>query len=481
MRARPDDSKGFQLTQFSDLGLERPILDTLVTEGYASPTPIQATAIPHVLAGRDLLGIAATGTGKTAAFALPMLQRLTAASDVAQRRSCRALVLAPTRELAAQIAESFRTYGRNHRIRVALVVGGVAFGPQAAALARGVDVLIATPGRLLDHVSQGTIRLEMATTLVLDEADHMLDLGFIPSVRKLVSKMPRARQTLLFSATMPGEIRKLASDFLNDPETVSVAPQGTLAERIDQRLIHVEPARKPAMLAELLNGDSRSRVLVFTRTKRGADRVVKGLATVRIDAAAIHGNKSQSQRERALDGFRTGRSPVLVATDIAARGIDVDGISLVVNYDLPHVPETYVHRIGRTARAGAAGAAVSFCSAEERPLLRAIETLIRARIPASGDATATPPARADVPRAQTRPNRKAQANPQRKPQGNPQGKHAARKAKPAQHAAPGGALPNLGDLPFMRSADARPDPQESRHRRRRSNRAAHQHAPAMAR
>ncbi len=475
MRAGCGRFERLPLTQFSDLGLDRPILDALATEGYATPTPIQAKAIPHVLAGRDLLGIAATGTGKTAAFALPMLQRLSASNQPPMRGGCRALVLAPTRELAAQIAESFRAYGRNHRLRVAVIVGGVAFGPQASALAKGVDVLIATPGRLLDHVSRGTARLETATILVLDEADHMLDLGFIPAVRKLVARMPRQRQNLLFSATMPNEIRALANDFLHDPETVSVAPQGTLAERIDQRLIHVEPTRKPAMLADLLNGGARGRVLVFTRTKRGADRVVKSLAAARIDAAAIHGNKSQSQRERALDGFRTGQSPVLVATDIAARGIDVDNITLVVNYDLPHVPETYVHRIGRTARAGASGAAVSLCSTEERPLLRAIESLIRARIPAGSDtgtsvagrdkASTAPKAHADRGRARP-PNAKA---PRRAPCAAP----------PPPDANRIGDGPRLEDLPFMRAKEARGPSRGQRHRRRPKGAGRGHAAPTM--
>ncbi|MDJ0896378.1 MAG: DEAD/DEAH box helicase, partial [Alphaproteobacteria bacterium] len=385
------------MTQFSDLGLARPVLDALASTGYARPTPIQAMAVPHVLAGRDLLGIAATGTGKTAAFALPILQNLAGAYERAKRCGCRALVLAPTRELAAQIADSFRTYGSNLRLRVAVVVGGVPYRPQTNALAKGVDVLIATPGRLLDHVSQGTARLDDAAILVLDEADHMLDLGFIPAVRKLVARMPKARQSLFFSATMPREIRALADDFLNDPETVSAAPPATPAERVDQQLIHVEPGRKSVLLADILRDGDHGRVLVFTRTKRGADKVVRGLASASINAAAIHGNKTQGQRGRALAGFRSGQAPVLVATDIAARGIDVDGVGLVVNYDLPHVPETYVHRIGRTGRAGAAGSAISFCGPDERSQLRAIEALIKMRIPAQDNAPPAPGGRADTP------------------------------------------------------------------------------------
>ncbi len=463
VRAGPEWLEGFPLTPFSELGLDRPILDALTSAGYTTPTPIQALAIPHVLAGRDLIGIAATGTGKTAAFALPILQRLSARTAPVPRNACHVVVLAPTRELADQIAESFRGYGRNYRVRVATVMGGVAFGPQAQALARGVDVLVATPGRLLDHVGRGTIRLDSVATLVLDEADHMLDLGFIPAVRKLVARMPRARQTLLFSATMPGEIRSLASDFLHQPETVSVAPQGTLAERIDQRLVHVEPARKPEMLARLVREGAGRRVLVFTRTKRGADRVVKGLEGARIAAAAIHGNKSQSQRERALEGFRSARAPVLVATDIAARGIDVDDVSLVVNYDLPHVPETYVHRIGRTARAGASGAAVSFCAAEDRPLLRAIETLIRMRIPATTEAGGAAAAPAPAPEwAEARPARKPA------PKAAKRGRRGARPTAPRSNESGRDEHgPKVADLPFMRGTGGNPRPQGRRHRHRR--------------
>lgn len=372
------------MTDFSNLGLVEPIRAALTAKGYTTPTPIQARAIPVVIGGRDLLGIAATGTGKTAAFALPILQRLAAASQRTKRNGCRALVLAPTRELAGQIGDSFRAYGANLGLTVAVIVGGVSIRPQTATLSRGVDVLVATPGRLIDHMDQGNLRLDGVEVLVLDEADHMLDLGFIPSVRRIVARIPRSRQSLFFSATMPPEIRKLADEMLRDPETVSVVPSATPAERIEQRVIHVERAGKGRLLADIVGGHEDGRVLVFTRTKRGADRVVRGLGQSTIDAAAIHGNKSQVQRERALAGFRAGRTPVLVATDIAARGIDVDGITLVVNFDLPEVPETYVHRIGRTARAGAAGNAVSFCDSEERKYLRAIESLIRQRIPADG-------------------------------------------------------------------------------------------------
>ena len=447
----------YPLSEFSDLGLEGPILAALATAGYQQPTPIQTQAIPHVLRGRDLLGIAATGTGKTAAFALPILQRLTTTTDgkaiVPGRGTCRALVLVPTRELAAQVADSFRTYGRSLRLHVAVVVGGVAIGPQMTALAKGVDVLVATPGRLLDHVGRGTVRLDQASVLVLDEADHMLDLGFIPDVRKLVSRMPAKRQSLFFSATMPREIRSLADDFLTEPETVAVTPQATPAERIDQQLIHVDSGRKSDLLADILRDGDHGRVLVFTRTKRGADRVVRGLVAARIGAVAIHGNKTQSQRERALNGFRSGHAPVLVATDIAARGIDVDAIKLVVNFDLPHVAETYVHRIGRTARAGATGAAVSFCSPDEKPLLRAIEKLIRCVIPAQADPSAGKRPPRALPAVQDQ-RATTEAKPPRAA-ARPKTQKSPRPAAAAEGSARRGQDKRLEDLPFMRANEDR--------------------------
>jgi ATP-dependent RNA helicase RhlE len=371
------------LTNFTDLGLASPILNALTAEGYETPTPIQAQAIPHVLAGRDLLGIAQTGTGKTAAFALPILNRLAADRRRAPQRGCRALVLSPTRELASQIAESFRTYGRHLRLSTAVAFGGVPDRPQARALAHGVDILVATPGRLLDHVSQGNARLEQTEVFVLDEADRMLDMGFIHDIRRLVRALPAQRQNLFFSATMPQEIGRLAADLLRDPVKVAVTPTATTVERIDQRVIFVDAAHKQSLLAQILRDEKDGRTLVFTRTKHGADRVVRRLNGAGIDAAAIHGNKTQGQRERALAAFRAGQTRVLVATDIAARGIDVEGIALVVNFELPNVPESYVHRIGRTARAGADGMAISLCDHQERPFLRDIETLIRRRIAAT--------------------------------------------------------------------------------------------------
>jgi ATP-dependent RNA helicase RhlE len=369
------------VTSFSSLGLAAPLLQALATEGYTTPTPIQAQAIPHVMAGRDLQGIAQTGTGKTAAFALPILHRLLANPKPRSPRATRVLILSPTRELAAQIAENIRAYARNTQLRVALMFGGVPKGRQSQAMAGGVDVLVATPGRLIDHLQDRAVRLDLTEVLVLDEADHMLDIGFIVPIKRIAAMVPTQRQTLFFSATMPPEIATLANALLRNPEHVSVTPVATTAERVEQSVVFVDTARKRALLAELLRNAAADRVLVFTRTKHGADRVVKNLQEGGVLAAAIHGNKSQSQRERALAQFRAGQVRVLVATDIAARGIDVDGVSHVINFDLPNVPEAYVHRIGRTARAGNGGTAISFCDASERAQLRDIEKLIRARLP----------------------------------------------------------------------------------------------------
>jgi ATP-dependent RNA helicase RhlE len=391
------------VTSFSDLGLSAPILAALAEEKYETPTPIQGQAIPHVAAGRDLLGIAQTGTGKTAAFALPIIHRLSADPRPAARRTCRVLILSPTRELASQIAESFKAYGRHLKLSVAVVFGGVSPHAQVQTLARGVDVLVATPGRLMDHAGSRAVSLDKTEIFVLDEADQMLDLGFIHTIRKLVKMLPAERQNLFFSATMPGEIGKLAAELLRDPVRVAVTPVATTVDKIEQRVLFVDTPHKRALLAELLGDKSMARTLVFTRTKHGADRVVRHLDGAGIRSAAIHGNKSQSQRERALGAFREGRTPVLVATDIAARGIDVDGVTHVVNFDLPNIPESYVHRIGRTARAGASGIAISFCDQEERAYLRSIEKLIRKQIPATdrrnGNAPAPTPrvARDDAP------------------------------------------------------------------------------------
>jgi ATP-dependent RNA helicase RhlE len=370
------------VTHFTDLNLVKPLLKALAEENYTTPTPIQAQAIPLVLAGRDLLGIAQTGTGKTAAFALPILQRLAADPKPAPRRGARVLVLAPTRELASQIGESFRTYGRHMGLTVAVVFGGVKYGAQVKALAAGVDVLVATPGRLIDHIQEKVANLGGVEIFVLDEADQMLDLGFLPPIRKIVATLPKQRQNLFFSATMPTEIGKLAAELLKDPAKVSVAPQATTVARIQQSVLFVETDRKRHLLADLLSDAKMARTLVFTRTKRGADRVAKYLEQSGIAADAIHGDKSQGQRERALAAFKAGKVRALIATDIAARGIDVDAVTHVVNFDLPNVPESYVHRIGRTARAGADGSAISLVSNDERGLLKDIEKVTRQSIPA---------------------------------------------------------------------------------------------------
>ena len=334
------------------------------------------------MAGRDLMGVAQTGTGKTAAFALPILDRLTRQKRRPGARACRVLVLAPTRELAQQIAESFRTYGAKAGTTVAVFVGGVKYGAQIKSVASGVDVLVATPGRLLDHLGQRTVRLDEVEVFVLDEADQMLDLGFLEPIRKVVRALPKERQNLFFSATMPKAIATLAGEILRDPAEARVTPQATTVERVSQRVIHVDAAKKGDVLLDLLSGRDVSRAIVFTRTKRGADKLTKIVVAAGVEAAAIHGDKSQAQRERALAAFKAGRVTALIATDIAARGIDVDAISHVFNYELPNVPEAYVHRIGRTARAGAEGVAVTLCDPAEVSLLRDIEKLTRLSIPA---------------------------------------------------------------------------------------------------
>ncbi len=365
------------MPSFSDFGLASPILHALAAEGYTRPTPIQCQAIPKVLEGRDLCGIAQTGTGKTAAFALPILERFSHLPRGTPPRGCRALVLCPTRELANQIVDSFRSYGRGTPVSMVAIFGGVPIGAQQRRLASGVDILVATPGRLLDLIERKSLALSSVEILVLDEADRMLDLGFIHALKRIVKLVPRQRQTLLFSATMPRPIAALAEEYLDHPITVAVAPAATTVDIVDQGVVFVASAEKRELLAGLLDDPSLARVLVFTRTKHGADRVVRHLEGVGIEATAIHGNKSQPQRERALASFRAGRTRVLVATDIASRGIDVECVSHVINFELPNVPEDYVHRIGRTARAGATGTAISFCSDEERPYLRDIEKLTR--------------------------------------------------------------------------------------------------------
>ena len=370
------------LTSFQDFGLADPISRALKEENYLTPTPIQTQTIPLALTGRDIVGIAQTGTGKTAAFALPILHRILENRIKPQPKTCRVLVLSPTRELSGQILESFNAYGRHIRLTSTLAIGGVPMGRQVRSLMPGVEVLVATPGRLLDLVQSNGLKLGQVEFLVLDEADRMLDMGFINDIRKIVGKLPIKRQTLFFSATMPKDIAELAESMLRDPARVAVTPVASTVERITQRIIQVDFAAKQGVLAQLLKQEPVDRALIFTRTKHGADKVVKFLAKSGISANAIHGNKSQNHRERVLAAFRTGEIRTLVATDIAARGIDVDGISHVVNFDLPNVPETYVHRIGRTARAGAEGVAISLIAgAEEMGYLRDIEKLIRVALP----------------------------------------------------------------------------------------------------
>jgi ATP-dependent RNA helicase RhlE len=431
---------------FAELDLIEPIQRAVRAENYTTPTPIQAQAIPHLLAGRDLLGVAQTGTGKTAAFALPMLQRLGAATKhPAGPRGTRSLILTPTRELAIQIADSFRTYGRHLGLRQAVVYGGVGQKPQVDALSRGVDILVATPGRLLDLMNQGFLRLDGLEIFVLDEADRMLDMGFIHDIRKVIAKLPKERQTLFFSATMPPDIARLASSILRDPVEVAVTPVASTVERIDQRVLFVDRANKRALLAELLKDRAIDRVLVFSRTKHGANKVAEDLAKRHIGAEAIHGNKSQSARQKALENFRAGKIRVLVATDIAARGIDIDGITHVINFDLPNVPESYVHRIGRTARAGADGIAISFCDSEERAFLRDIEKLIKQRVPVVSD-HAFPPGRgaaAEVLAAEprhgqhqrsARPGNQRRSAPPRQGHGHGNGQSHGKSERPQHHA-----------------------------------------------
>jgi ATP-dependent RNA helicase RhlE len=372
-------------TTFANLGISEPLQRSLKAENYTSPTPIQAQAIPALLAGKDLLGIAQTGTGKTAAFTLPILQYLAAGHERAGRGAARALILAPTRELAIQIGDAIKVYGRHLSLRHTVIVGGVGQQPQVRAMSRGVDILIATPGRLLDLINQGHVRLKTASILVLDEADRMLDMGFIRDVRKIVAALPRERQSLLFSATMPADVALLADTILRNPVRVEISPKEVTVDKVEQHVYFVDAPSKRALLIDLLRDPALARVIVFTRTKHGANKVSEQVDKAGISTEALHGNKSQGARQRALDRFRTGHARVLVATDIAARGIDVDGITHVINFELPNEPESYVHRIGRTARAGAAGIALSFCDSSERAHLRGIERLTKRPLTVAGD------------------------------------------------------------------------------------------------
>ena len=372
--------------KFEQLGLIEPILKALQHEGYVTPTPIQTQAIPVILQGKDLLGCAQTGTGKTAAFAIPIIQELFEKKDANQSKPhIKTLVLTPTRELAIQIDESFAAYGKFAGLKHTVIYGGVGQKPQTDALRRGIDILTATPGRLLDLMNQGYVHLEHIQIFVLDEADRMLDMGFIHDVKKVIAKLPHKRQSLFFSATMPPEIIKLASAIVHNPVKVEVTPSATTVETINQSLYHVDKGMKKNLLVHLLKDDAIARVLVFTRTKHGANKVVKDLTHAGIGAEAIHGNKSQTARQNALKNFKNGTTRALVATDIAARGLDVDDLTHVINYEIPNIPETYVHRIGRTGRAGASGTAISFCDSEERAYLRDIQKLIGIQIPIEKD------------------------------------------------------------------------------------------------
>ncbi|MBR0949381.1 DEAD/DEAH box helicase [Bradyrhizobium canariense] len=404
------------LTSFQDFGLAEPIARALTEENYVTPTPIQAQTIPTALTGRDVVGIAQTGTGKTASFALPILHRLLENRIKPQPKTTRVLVLSPTRELSGQILDSFNAYGRHIRLSSTLAIGGVPMGRQVRSLMQGVEVLVATPGRLLDLVQSNGLKLGSVEFLVLDEADRMLDMGFINDIRKIVAKLPIKRQTLFFSATMPKDIAELADAMLRDPARVAVTPVSSTVERIQQRIIQVDFSAKPAFLAQLLKQEQVNRALVFTRTKHGADKVVKTLEKAGIPASAIHGNKSQNHRERTLALFRSGDIRTLVATDIAARGIDVDGITHVINFDLPNVPETYVHRIGRTARAGAEGTAISLVAGgEELSYLRDIERLIKVTLPREDHRTDAGRRDAGAPPSQQRQGRPGR--PGQRPQG----------------------------------------------------------------
>ena len=380
-----------EITKFSELALRPEIQAALAAEGYETPTPIQRQAIPHALEGRDLLGIAQTGTGKTAAFTLPILQHLSTSGGARKPGNARTLVLTPTRELAIQIGESVKNYGANLGLRHTVIFGGVGQKPQTDAMKPGVDILVATPGRLLDLMNQGFVKFDNLEAFVLDEADRMLDMGFIHDVKRVIAKLPAKRQTFFFSATMPDEVAKLANRLLKEPVRVEVTPVATTVEKIVQGVIHCETKEKRQLLADLLADPAFSRVIIFTRTKHGANKVTEFLGKAGVDAAAIHGNKSQSARQAALEGFRAGKLRALVATDIAARGIDIDGISHVINFELPNIPESYVHRIGRTARAGAEGSAISFCDGEERAYLCDIERLTKQTVPVLGRPAATEP------------------------------------------------------------------------------------------
>lgn len=412
---------------FKELRIIEPILKAVKNEGYTQPTPIQEQSIPILLRHQDLLGCAQTGTGKTAAFAIPILQHLhnSSQNSVGQRK-IRALIITPTRELAIQIADSFTAYGKYTRIKNTVIFGGVKQNPQTDALKRGVDVLVATPGRLLDLINQGFISLKNIEYFVLDEADHMLDMGFIHDIKRIIAKLPTKRQSLFFSATMPGDIINLSRKILGNPQKVTIKPKQATAERVNQELYYVCKKEKPQLLVHLLKTKNFDSTLVFSRTKHGADKIVRILKKVNIKAEAIHGNKTQASRQKALNNFKGGSTKVLVATDIAARGIDVEELSLVINYDLPNISETYIHRIGRTGRASASGIAISFCDAEEKPYLKDIQRLISQKIPVVIEHPFTENKDFVNPK-------NTQQRPQRKPKQNSQGQGGVKKKKRRQY------------------------------------------------
>jgi len=435
---------------FQSLGLEPALLRALAEYGYTEPTPIQAAAIPPALAGRDLLAAAQTGTGKTAAFALPLLQALAAAGQAATRRP-RALILTPTRELAAQIHDNFRSYGKHLRVSSTTIFGGVSMGPQVGVLRRGVDIVIATPGRLLDHLQQRTLDLSGVETLVLDEADRMLDMGFLPALKRIVAALPGKRQTLLFSATFAPVIKSLAREFMRDPQEIAVSNPNAVATLVSHRVHPVDAARKRDLLLHLLAADSRRQTLVFSRTKHGADKLVKFLNASGLRSAAIHGNKSQNARTRALDDFKAHRTTVLVATDIAARGIDIEQLPIVINYDLPMVAEDYVHRIGRTGRAGLEGQAVSLVSHDESGLLRDIRKLLDQDIAIAAVAGYEPSAPLRLDAGAPRP---LQRSGQRR--GSPSPGKSASVTNPNGHGGPGRGTRGTGNPSRRRPSGPRP-------------------------
>ncbi|PCJ39443.1 MAG: DEAD/DEAH box helicase [Alphaproteobacteria bacterium] len=415
------------MTKFVELGLREAVLRAVEEGGYENMTPIQTQAIPNVLEGKDMIAVAQTGTGKTAAFSLPIIQMLLKGEGKRQAKVARSLILAPTRELAIQIAENIRAYAKYVHLRIALVYGGASAKPQIKSMMPGVDILIATPGRLLDLTNQRHIDLGQVEYLVLDEADRMLDMGFIRDIRKIIAYLPKKRQTLMFSATMPASVEKLAASILYKPFRIDVAPEATTAEKVDQHVLMVPKSRKRDLLAHMLKDEAVKRVLVFTRTKHGANRVSKHLDKLGVASGAIHGNKSQNARQKALNEFRSGAIRALVATDVAARGIDVDGVTHVINFDLPNEPESYVHRIGRTARAGESGVSLSFCDHEERAYLRDIEKIIRQKIPLMTDHPYHAEGMAERPHTAEKDDTPSRHNPRRR---SDSGRHKPNQPKP---------------------------------------------------